>query len=108
MGDINLDEGREKRAAEREAAGSPVTATLGGDTFTFPVELPFAVVEHMDRAMRGEVGSLSDMFRELLGPEQYEKLLSRQPTFSDMLELVRRLIEEYGFTEVGESPASES
>lgn len=57
------------RAVRAEAAGEPPTVLLAGDTYTLPVEMPWAVVEALAH-------DTADAFRAaalaLLGDEQYQ------------------------------------
>lgn len=117
MGNINLDDRRAVRAAEREKKGESPTFTHAGETFDLPVEMPFAAVENVALAEMGVLSAVPKAFKELLGNDGYDRLMATEPrpTFDDMYELMKGVMVEYGFREaeegdegVGESPASES
>jgi hypothetical protein len=96
MGELDLDAAR---AARAEARGEPPTVTLGGETFTLPVEIPmryiWALVEGDD------MDALKVLFNG-----QLDRFLATEPSGQDIVALVAGVPKLYGMASQGESPAS--
>lgn len=110
---IDLDAAR---AARRETSGTGPTATLGGEEFVFPVEVPFAAAQILgDVATAQEAGDVAKVMgavvsflEALLGPEDYARFREHRPSLQDLMSLIEGLSKAYGFGDPGESPASPS
>lgn len=73
------------RAARAEAAGDPPTVTLAGETFTLPVEMPWAVVEAL---AHDTAAAFRDAALALLGGSQYRRACELGVSRDDMGALV--------------------
>jgi hypothetical protein len=107
---IDLDAAK---AARREAAGEAPTLTFGGEAFSLPVELPFEVGHRLLSLLENIAGGTTAVFDDVeailrpLFAERYEAFMAHGPSMADIMALLTGLPREYGFTDVGESPASE-
>jgi hypothetical protein len=108
---IDLDAAK---AARREAAGEhPEPIRFGGDTFELPVELPFEVGHRLLSLLENIAAGSSAVFEDVMGVlepllgEGYPAFMAHGPSMPDIMELLTGLPREYGFTDMGESPASE-
>lgn len=99
MAELNLDAAR---AARAEVLGDAPTFTLGGETFTLPVELPMRYVWTLDAG--DEVDPL-DVLKVLLDGE-LDRFIAANPTRNDILALIDGIPVLYGLRPPGESPAS--
>lgn len=94
---IDLDAGRERRAAEREGKGEAPTLKVNGTTYDLPVEMPLDL-------LRTDDPTAMDSIAHILFGDDADKVW---PTLSvpDFVEIVKGLREAYGITP-GESQAS--
>lgn len=129
MAVVDLDaKRREREAARREADNEPVVIKLGGQDIPLPVEMPYAVIEAF-RSLNDEdtaLAGMAEMVEGILGtdpiefpapPEAGEDAEPEtktpleiwregKPSFDDMQELVKGVMEAYGV--VGPLPSSAS
>lgn len=100
-------------AARREALKESPTVIWGDppQTFVLPVEMPFAVVEHLGALARADASdnaaqadALLDVMRDLLG-DQYEAFMSHRPSMKVLEQLLDEAATEYGL-DPGKSSAS--
>jgi len=96
MADLDLDAAR---AARAEARGEPPTITIGGETFTLPVELPMRYVWTLVDG--DDIDALKVLF-----DSQIDRFLATDPTREDILALVAGVPKLYGLGTPGESSAS--
>jgi len=96
MPNLDLDAAR---AARAEATREPKTFTLGGETFSLPVEFPMSVA-----ALWAE-NDYDGGMRRLLA-DAYERFAALDISAEDVTALVQGMAEMYGFNAPGESPAS--
>lgn len=105
MASIDLDQ---LRAARREGKSEGITVALGGEEFTLPPEIPFAVVEGASRiGEKSTLAEVSHVLIALLGEEQWGRFMKHQPSFEDVTALFQGAMTEYGLSP-GESSASEA
>ena len=99
------------RAARLEGLGEGPTVEFGNLKLVCPPEIPFSVVEALDRLEvdqdtgRGAATALKEGIRELLGEKQFEKFMKERPSAPDMMNFVEAVFESYGVS-AGESLAS--
>ena len=99
------------RAARLEELGEGPTVEFGSLKLVCPPEIPFAVVEAMDRLEvdqetgRGAATALKEGIRELLGEKQFDKFMKERPSAPDMMNFVEAVFNSYG-VDAGESSAS--
>lgn len=86
------------RAARREAKGEGPTVTFLGESFSLPVEMPWAVVDAADSEDYGPA------VRALFG-EDFARAMALQPSVQDITELLEGLPALYAVS-LGESSAS--
>lgn len=107
---IDLDAAK---AARRETLGEAPVVIWQGATFELPVELPFdtgeALLTFLEDTEAGAAAVFADVraiLRPLLGA-RFEEFMAGHPAMGDLIEFMRGLPQEYGFTDLGESVASE-
>lgn len=102
---INLDAAR---AARRETKKTEPKVVFHDKTFTLPIEMPFAVVEHLGKLNPEDPGASSgvilEFVKELFG-DQFDDFRRLQPSANDIEALMDALNDVYGLS-VGESGAS--
>jgi hypothetical protein len=90
-------------ARESEAAGNTITVKFRGESFVVPteyVDYPLAFIEAV-----GDDKPAAIQLRELLGPEQWEKVRAMGCTGRDINELTNLVSDARGI-DAGNSPAS--
>jgi hypothetical protein len=109
---IDLDAAR---AARREVDKEAPKAVFGGRDFGLPAELPFSVVQGLVEMEQGQANddqaavgnAVTDIIRELFGTD-YDAFMDLRPSMQDLEALIGGVMLQYGFSDVGESSASES
>lgn len=86
---IDLDAAR---AARAEAQGEKPTIVFGGETWTLPAELPWAVAE---AATAGDGAAALKAIELLLG-EQWPAFKKHNPTLADIMVIVEGIGDIYG------------
>lgn len=91
------------RAARREANKEAPEVVIGDQKFVLPVEMPFAVTEHLavlkDAEERKEnalvATAILNILRVLFGAD-YEAFMEQAPSMQDLEVLLEQLMAEYG------------
>lgn len=97
MVDIDLDAGRERRAAEREGDGRQPTLKVNGKVYKLPVEMPLDLLRTEDPTAMDSIAHI------LFGDDAAE--VWPKLTVPDFVEIIKGLRVAYGITP-GESQAS--
>jgi hypothetical protein len=110
---MNLDEAR---AARREAEKKGPTITVEDVVFQLPVELPLSVtlwLNDLSEAQEADdnaaaVKAVGGVLRGLFGKDYNRFMEVSQIAMEDMEDLLNGIVKDYGFSDQGEAPASES